>query len=464
MDVSLVLTHRCNLACGYCYAGDHYGREIDDETVTEGVRLLYSDGCETAQLGFFGGEPFLHFDAMRRAVELGRREAVAVPGRRLLLQCTTNGTVLGDEQVAFIRETGMRVTVSIDGIRDAHDIARRCAGGQSSFDRTAGGLRRLVAAGCDPDALMVITPATALYTYRSVGWLWAQGVRTVRANLDVAAAWTRDQKDELREELLAVSYELLARRLRGEQVTFQPFEAGMRRERAKRGTVCPSPAKRRQVTVATGGNLYPCAPMVGEDRDDGPEAALRLGHLGDGAERVRERIDARGAGCGDGKGCACAAYLETGDRDVQGPNGRWFAAVCEALGAALATELDRLRVVALPPPQPSRRPFLIGMAAAVGGVAIGGAALWRAAFDEPARVPDTAIAGEMIAVEPPPPPPGAMIPEPPPPPEDVRIEGGLEAIPEPEPVRVKGDMAVEPEPEPEPMILGEMVDVDGDME
>src|SRR6188474_825733 len=122
MDVCLVLTHRCNLACHYCYAGEHHRRQMEDEVVDRAVDLLFSDGTDTAQLSFFGGEPFLRMDAMRRAVVRARRQAGSQ--RRLILQCTTNGTVLDGEAIEFVRESGMRVTVSIDGVKEAHDLHR----------------------------------------------------------------------------------------------------------------------------------------------------------------------------------------------------------------------------------------------------------------------------------------------------------------------------------------------------
>ena len=55
MDVSLVLTHRCNLACTYCYAGDHHLAEMTGEVRGRATELLFADGAEVAQLGFFGG-------------------------------------------------------------------------------------------------------------------------------------------------------------------------------------------------------------------------------------------------------------------------------------------------------------------------------------------------------------------------------------------------------------------------
>lgn len=440
MDVCLVLTHRCNLACHYCYAGEHHRRQMDDEVVDRAVDLLFSDGADTAQLSFFGGEPFLRLDAMRRAVEGARRQTGGQ--RRLLLQCTSNGTVLDDQAIAFVRESGMRVTVSIDGVKEAHDLHRPRAGGGSSFEQCLRGLRALVAAGARPDALMVISPQTVPYVYRSVSWLWSEGIETVRANCVLDADWQGRDRDDLREQLWAVASEMVARRGRGGAALFEPFAAAMRRGGRGRGAALPPRRERQQVVVATGGNLYPCAPMVGEDRDAGPEAALRIGHLDDGAPRIAGQVARGGAGCESGKGCACAAYLETGNRHSAGPNGLWYGRLCDELGAGAAAAL------APPRHQTGRRPFLIGLAAAVGGASIGVPAL-AALFgdDDPkgCQLPRSGPADPDL-----PPPPGQMLvaPEPPPPPEiDERIDGGMRAPPEPpEPDGpVMGRMLVDPE-------------------
>lgn len=455
MDVSLVLTHRCNLACGYCYAGEHHRAEMPPDTADRAVDLLFDSPGDPVQLSFFGGEPFLAFPSMQRAV-LRARERAEACNRTLLIQCTTNGAALSDEHVRFVVEHGIRCTVSIDGVREAHDLNRRCTGGASSYDRVHGGLRALIDAGANPDAMMVITPETVPYTFRSVGFLWDEGARRVRANMLLDAPWTAADRDELREHLLAVSCELVARRARGEQVVFQPFEAGMQRERTKRrrtvtAAACGgTPQKRAQIVVGTGGNLYPCAPMVGEDRDDGPEAALRLGHLDDGATAITGRVSRDGAGCGDGKGCACAAYLETGDRYTTGKHGAWYARVCDELGAAIVIALASV------PGQregTSRRPFLFGIAA-MGGAALLAPAMLRAglfAGDEPGC--SETVSGAIEEVHPIPPP----APPVPPPAPHVQVEGGISAPPVPEETidgempaepMVKGDIAAPPAPEP----------------
>lgn len=451
MDVTLVLTHRCNLDCNYCYAGEHHKRDIEDQVLYDGVELLFADKAKTVQLSFFGGEPLLAFDAMRRAIERAQLRAVD-EDRTLTVQCTTNGSAIRDEHVELFARTGTRVTVSIDGVAEAHDLNRPRAGGGSSFDQVHRGLRRLLDAGLEPDAMMVITPQTVPHVYRSVSWLWSEGVKTVRANLELAAPWGQQERDELGEQLASVGVELAARRRRGEAVRFVPFERGM----IKRAPRPRRERERKQVVVGTRGHLYPCAPMVGEDRDDGPEARMRLGHLSEGPRAALCGVKKKGAGCSDGGACACAAYLETGDRATSGPTGLWYAAVCRTIGEAIAEQLaDSSDSV------PGRRLFMIGVAAAASGVALA-VPLWLSSEDGGC----SRRTGDIAEPPEPPPPGGLSAPEPPPEPE-ITVDGDIAAPPPEEPPPPPGSIAPPP-PKPEPKVRGQLavprrVDVKGDL-
>ena len=57
MDVSLVLTHDCNLGCTYCFAGEKFRKVMSPEVMRRGLDLAFSDDAENVQLSFFGGEP-----------------------------------------------------------------------------------------------------------------------------------------------------------------------------------------------------------------------------------------------------------------------------------------------------------------------------------------------------------------------------------------------------------------------
>jgi hypothetical protein len=117
--------------------------------------------------------------------------------------------VLAPAKTDDIKATGSRVIISID---------------ESSVEAAQAGLRALVQDGVVPEAMMVITPETSRFMFRTVSWLWSEGVRRVRADLSLESDWSAAAKDDLHEELAAVGRQLIWHQLRGEDVIFQPFE------------------------------------------------------------------------------------------------------------------------------------------------------------------------------------------------------------------------------------------------
>jgi uncharacterized protein len=127
------ITTRCNLACSYCIYGGSYGRyrelpqtSMSWETAKRAMDFLaeHSPLSKTIQLDFFGGEPLLAFDQIRKSVEylqrrLGRRRT------KLLITISSNGTVLTDPILDFLRRNNVYLQFSIDGSREIHDRKRR---------------------------------------------------------------------------------------------------------------------------------------------------------------------------------------------------------------------------------------------------------------------------------------------------------------------------------------------------
>ena len=107
-------------------------------------------------------------------------------------------------------------------------------------------------------------------------------------------------------------------------------------------------AGEREVAVAPSGNLYPCARMVGEDRD----GRLVIGHLDGGVETARVQAIPRGPSdpacdtCAEkwrcGASCACANLAETGTTNVPGGVQCWYeqasARIADAVGLRLIEE------------------------------------------------------------------------------------------------------------------------------
>jgi uncharacterized protein len=90
-------------------------------------------------LTFWGGEPMLNMRTIRAVLEYARTR---YPGA-FCAAMTTNGTLLGPENVEVLTEYDVNVAVSIDGPPEEHDSRRVTASGRGSLDVILGHLERI---------------------------------------------------------------------------------------------------------------------------------------------------------------------------------------------------------------------------------------------------------------------------------------------------------------------------------
>lgn len=131
----LYLTDLCNLECLHCstQAGPGRSTQLPLTLVLRSLREVRSLGIGTIHLS--GGEPFLYPQLAEVLTCAAAQEAA--------LSVSTNGTLIGEREVALLRECGARAQVSIDGPQAYHDRFRACAG---AFERAGKAIDRLVAA------------------------------------------------------------------------------------------------------------------------------------------------------------------------------------------------------------------------------------------------------------------------------------------------------------------------------
>lgn len=136
----LNVSHNCNLACKYCFAdGGTYSdvrRNMPFETAKAAIDMLIanSGSRRNLEVDFFGGEPMLDFDVVKRTV-LYARSIEKSHEKNFRFTITTNAYKLSDEDIDFFNEHMYNVVISIDGRKQVHDRVRKTVGGKDSFDR-----------------------------------------------------------------------------------------------------------------------------------------------------------------------------------------------------------------------------------------------------------------------------------------------------------------------------------------
>ncbi|MER5755458.1 FxsB family cyclophane-forming radical SAM/SPASM peptide maturase [Streptomyces sp. NPDC002088] len=144
---------RCDLACDYCYMYRSHDRSwrtqprtMAPATVSRTAERiaahLSAHGSTEAGVVLHGGEPLLVGDAELTRMVRELRTTVG-DGVRLHLSLQTNGLRLTRQRLDLCGELGLRIGVSTDGGRAAHDRHRRGADGRGSHTRVQTALRLL---------------------------------------------------------------------------------------------------------------------------------------------------------------------------------------------------------------------------------------------------------------------------------------------------------------------------------
>ncbi len=119
----LHIAHDCNLACKYCFAeeGEYHGRRalMSFEVGKKALDFLIanSGNRRNLEVDFFGGEPLLNWDVVKRLVEYGRSQEEA-HNKKFRFTLTTNGVLLNDEVMEFCNREMSNVVLSLDGRKE----------------------------------------------------------------------------------------------------------------------------------------------------------------------------------------------------------------------------------------------------------------------------------------------------------------------------------------------------------
>ncbi|MDE7339706.1 MAG: thioether cross-link-forming SCIFF peptide maturase [Lachnospiraceae bacterium] len=135
----LHIAHDCNLACQYCFAeeGEYHGRRalMSFEVGKAALDFLVANSGNRINLevDFFGGEPLMNWDVVKRLVEYGR-SIEKEHNKKFRFTLTTNGILLNDEILEFANREMGNIVLSIDGRKEVNDRMRPHRGGQGSYE------------------------------------------------------------------------------------------------------------------------------------------------------------------------------------------------------------------------------------------------------------------------------------------------------------------------------------------
>jgi len=275
----LHIAHDCNMRCEYCFAGagDYVcGRELMPLEVAKDAidfLMISSKGRKNLEIDFFGGEPLMGFETVKKTVEYGRIKEKEY-GKNIRFTLTTNGLLLNDEISEFINKEISNVVLSADGRKEINDKVRKRVDGTGCYDSVMPKFKKLTDER-QQDKYYIRGTFTRynLDFIKDVIHLADCGfkqisIEPVTAEDKVPYSIRQEDLPIVFEEYEKLAKEMLSRRINktGENFNFFhfmiDFEQGPCAIKRVRGCGCGN----EYVAVTPNGDVYPCHQFVGTEQ------------------------------------------------------------------------------------------------------------------------------------------------------------------------------------------------------
>ena len=266
LNLILKANDSCNLRCAYCSVGDktHTGMMSESEMTSA---LLWFAGLSRERgegnpcIIFHGGEPLLiPVSQYRKCINTLFTYA---PDLKFTLNMQTNGTILDDEILSFMKEYAIKPGVSIDGPERVHDSQRRDVYRQATYSRVMANIAMMQMNGIMPSGLMVLT-----HTSLNAGLDYLKEFAAMNLPLKINPLYSAGEavkhselflkSGEYAEYLIRVFEYVIDNEI---DISLMPIEyilRGVLNDETPRGCVFYGKCSGSFVCVSHDGNIYPC--------------------------------------------------------------------------------------------------------------------------------------------------------------------------------------------------------------
>lgn len=326
----LLVAQDCSMRCSYCFAGtgQYHGERslMSEQTAKAALDFLvaHSGNRKNLEVDFFGGEPLLNFDVVKKTVAYGR-ELEKKTGKRFRFTLTTNAYHVTDEMVDFINREMKNVVISIDGRREVHDAHRRGPRGEDTWERVLKNAKRIVEGrGGGEYYIRGTYTADNLDFSNDVLAIADEGFDQISVepvvSKDPKIAITEEHLPEIKHEYDVLARESLRREKEGHGFVFFHFMVDLDSGPCLNKRLRGCGAGGEYLAVTADGTLYPCHQFAGMQD-------FRMGSVHEEGEpdaAIREELESAhvfsNEGCSEcwaryycSGGCSANAYQANGD-------------------------------------------------------------------------------------------------------------------------------------------------------
>ena len=325
----LHVAHTCNLNCSYCFAsqgkyqGDRALMSFEVGKQAFDFLIANSGTRRNLEVDFFGGEPLMNFDVVKKLVEYAR-SVEKEHNKNFRFTLTTNGLLIDDDVIEFCNKEMSNIVLSLDGRPEVHDLFRVDYSGKGSYERIVPKFKKFVESRGGKNYYIRGT-----FTHHNVDFtndifhmadlgFTELSMEPVVCDPSDPCALTDEDMPKLFEQYEILAKEMIKRKREGRPFTFYHYMLDLKNGPCiyKRITGCGSGTE--YMAVTPWGELFPCHQFVGDEK-------YSLGDIWNGVKNIPVQEEFRSCNaysreeCNDcwarlycSGGCAANSYHSTG--------------------------------------------------------------------------------------------------------------------------------------------------------
>jgi uncharacterized protein len=299
--LELNIAEDCNIRCTYCCVGQgSFGADQNNgrfranmswDVTRRSIDLLFEESLDSpgVHIRFFGGEPMMNWAIIQKSVHYAEEKAHQT-GKGVSFSIVTNGTLLHEQVINFMKAHNFSVQISLDGTKEMHDAFRVGIDGKGTYEKATACVPQLLEAlgpenvharatltHFNPDALVAFDHLRGLgFTNPRIkpvtGHDPAYGM-TVKDYYHINEIYGSLAKNLLESDLDEVANYI--------NLFFNDYIPVLMSGQARKP---PCGAARNMIGVSTDGTILPCTDMVGKDH-----TSLWLGDINTGLQREKKQ-------------------------------------------------------------------------------------------------------------------------------------------------------------------------------
>ena len=216
-NIMLNVTDQCNFRCKMCFCDwqDNYMTpEIADKAIELALKRK-SPRVDKITINFFGGEPLMNFNLIKYVVEKWEKECE--------FSMTTNGSLLTNEILDYLKEHKVGLLLSIDGDKETQDYNRPFRNGQGSFEILKSKIPSILERYPQVTFRSTIIPQTVHYLYHNYQFAKKQGFKNYFCTPDAYSNWDEKSSLELKKQTSYIALDIIKDIYEGNEVLIPKF-------------------------------------------------------------------------------------------------------------------------------------------------------------------------------------------------------------------------------------------------